>query len=59
MLMSARLLFPFNLVMTLPMKLQIGKLLTFAVEELKHYVETGKPHPRKVKASAETVKAAA
>lgn len=59
MLMSARLLFPFNLVMTLPMKMQIGKLLTFAVEELKHYVETGKPHPRKVQASVDTLKATA
>ncbi len=29
---------------------QIGELLGQAVEELKHYVETGQPHPRKLQA---------
>jgi len=29
---------------------QIGGLLGQAVEELKHYVETGQPHPRKLEA---------
>ena len=32
------------------MKLQMGKLLGEAVEELKFFVEQGKPHPRKVAA---------
>ena len=50
MLMTADLAFPFNLFMTPLMKLQMGRILTFAVEELKHYVETGEPHPRKLKA---------
>lgn len=32
-----------------PMKSQIGKLLGNVQEELKHFVETGQPHPRKLK----------
>jgi hypothetical protein len=32
------------------LKRQIGGLLRHAVEELKHYVETGEPHPRKRRA---------
>ena len=32
------------------MKVQMGKLLGEAVEELKFFVENGKPHPRKVQA---------
>ena len=38
-------------IMSPMMKLQMGKLLGEAVEELKFFVENGKPHPRKVKAS--------
>ncbi|MEM6725768.1 MAG: hypothetical protein AAF598_17135, partial [Bacteroidota bacterium] len=33
------------------MKMQFGKMLKNTVEEFKHYVETGKPHPRKIKAA--------
>ncbi|MEM8964196.1 MAG: SRPBCC family protein [Acidobacteriota bacterium] len=50
MAMSAELAFPFNLIMSLPMKTQFARVLDFAIEELKHYVETGNPHPRKVQA---------
>ena len=32
------------------MKLQLSKVLREATEELKHFVETGEPHPRKVAA---------
>lgn len=32
------------------MKMQLGKVLREATEELKHFIETGKPHPRKVAA---------
>ena len=32
---------------------QIGDLLGQAVEELKHYVETGEPHPRKLTAMSQ------
>lgn len=32
------------------MKLQLNKLGKELVEDFKHYVETGKPHPRKLKA---------
>ncbi|MEM1138829.1 MAG: SRPBCC family protein [Pseudomonadota bacterium] len=32
-----------------PMTSQMGKVLTRAQDELKHYVETGEPHPRKRK----------
>ena len=40
---------PFNVLMGWMMRLQMGGLLGNAVEEFKHFVETGKPHPRKVK----------
>ena len=36
-------------IMQTPMKFQMGKVLRNVQEELKHFVETGKPHPRKVK----------
>ncbi|MEM6436919.1 MAG: SRPBCC family protein [Cyanobacteria bacterium P01_D01_bin.115] len=36
-------------IMQCPMKLQMGKVLSNAQEELKHYIETGQPHPRKRK----------
>ncbi|MBX2821803.1 MAG: SRPBCC family protein [Rhodothermaceae bacterium] len=37
------------------MKLQMGKLLGEAVEELKFFIENGKPHPRKVKAMQKAI----
>ncbi len=39
-------------VMSPMMKVQMGKLLGEAVEELKFFIEHGKPHPRKVQAMA-------
>ncbi len=33
------------------MKMQLGGVIKSAMEELKHFVETGKPHPRKVQAA--------
>ncbi len=50
--LSADIAFPLNILMGPMMKLQFGKVLREATEELKHYAETGKPHPRKVKADA-------
>lgn len=41
---------PFNFLMGWMMRLQMGGLLGKAVEEFKYFVETGSPHPRKVKA---------
>ncbi|MGF1476188.1 MAG: SRPBCC family protein [Geminicoccaceae bacterium] len=38
-----------GLIMQRPMRLQMGRVLGNAQEELKHYVETGQPHPRKQK----------
>ncbi|MEM9292886.1 MAG: SRPBCC family protein [Acidobacteriota bacterium] len=59
MLMTADLAFPFRLFMPPLMKLQMGRVLSFAIEELKHYVETGQPHPRKVKADLAAARKAA
>ncbi len=51
MSLDVKLLFPFNILMALPMRLQFGGVLKKAHEELKYFVEhNGKPHPRKVKA---------
>ncbi|MEM9151879.1 MAG: SRPBCC family protein [Cyanobacteria bacterium P01_F01_bin.3] len=36
-------------IMRCPMKLQMGNVLNNAQEELKYYIETGQPHPRKRK----------
>ena len=36
-------------IMQCPMKFQMGKVLENAQAELKHYIETGQPHPRKRK----------
>lgn len=36
-------------IMRCPMNWQMGKVLDNAQEELKHYTETGQPHPRKLK----------
>ncbi|MEL6381335.1 MAG: SRPBCC family protein [Cyanobacteria bacterium J06626_18] len=40
----------FNLVMGPVMRLQIGGILSNAVEELKYFAENGVPHPRKLEA---------
>lgn len=50
MRLEARLLPVFAQVMGPLMKRQFGQVTAEAVEELKHYVETGQPHPRKVEA---------
>lgn len=42
-------LFP-GLLLRIPFRLQVPKVLTENLEEAKHYIETGKPHPRKVAA---------
>lgn len=42
-------LFP-GVLMRLPMRLQMPRLLDLNLEEIKHWIETGQPHPRKVKA---------
>lgn len=39
-------------------KMQIGRMLPKLLEELKHYVEHGQPHPRKVAAAAKQLKTA-
>ena len=42
-------LFP-GMFMRIPMRMQMPRLLDMNLEEIKHYIETDKPHPRKVKA---------
>ncbi|MEM9790814.1 MAG: SRPBCC family protein [Planctomycetota bacterium] len=49
MRLTMNLKFPFG-VMSPLMRIKMGPVLTHAVEELKHYVETGEPHPRKLEA---------
>ncbi|MEM1181790.1 MAG: SRPBCC family protein [Acidobacteriota bacterium] len=58
MLMTADLAFPFSVFMAPVMKLQMGRILTFAIEELKYFVETGEPHPRKLRARQTALRAA-
>ena len=48
MRLEAKLLPVFAQLMGPVMKRQFGKVTTEAVEELKYYVETGRPHKRKV-----------
>ncbi|MEL6188203.1 MAG: SRPBCC family protein [Myxococcota bacterium] len=51
MTLTVDLAFPFNLLMGLPMRLQLGGVLRKVHEELKYYVEhDGAPHPRKIEA---------
>ena len=38
----------FNVVMGPVMRLQMGRILSNAVEELKYFAENGVPHPRKL-----------
>ena len=52
MTFKARLLFPFNIFMFIPMRFQLGGVLAKAAEELKYYSENShNPHPRKLKIS--------
>ncbi|MEM9069229.1 MAG: SRPBCC family protein [Myxococcota bacterium] len=41
---------PFAFLMGFMMRMQVGKALEHQVEELKHFVEHGAPHPRKIAA---------
>ncbi len=41
-------LFP-GVLMRLPLAFQMRRVLDWNLEEIKHYIETGKPHPRKLK----------
>ena len=50
---------PFRTIMGPMMKLQMGKALSNLVGELKHFAETGTPHPRKVKAQQKAARKAA
>ena len=50
--LTADIAFPFNILVGPMMKLQFRKVSREATEELQHYAETGKPHPRKIKADA-------
>ena len=43
-------------VMSPMMRLQMGGVLTNAIEDFKHYVETGRPSPRKAKEIAKEAK---
>ena len=52
MWLEVELSFPFNLLMGWMMRMQLNTVLTEAVDELKHFAETGRPHPRKEKAAA-------
>ncbi len=52
MVLEADIAFPFSLLMGWMMKLQFRKVLRESLEEFRHYVETGRPHERKVKADA-------
>ena len=40
---------PFNFIMPPMMRMQMGPLVAKTLEELKHFVEKGTPHPRKLK----------
>ncbi len=59
MVLTAELAGPAGLVMALPMRMQFSKVLADASEEFRYFVETGKPHPRKVKVDASKKAAAA
>ena len=47
--LNADIAFPFNVLMGWMMKMQFRGALKDSIEDLKHYAETGKPHPRKLK----------
>ncbi len=50
MVLEVDIAFPFNMLMGWIMKIQFRKVLAESLEEFRHYVETGRPHARKVKA---------
>lgn len=50
--LNAAIAFPFNVLVGPLMRMQFSKVLREATEELKHYAETGQPHPRKLKADS-------
>ena len=47
--LNADIAFPFNVLMGWMMKMQFRGALKDSIEDLKHYAEAGKPHPRKLK----------
>lgn len=47
--LNAHIAFPFNVLMGWMMKMQFRGALKDSIEDLKHYAETGTPHPRKLK----------
>lgn len=50
--LNVDLMFPFNFIMFMPMRMQLGGVLKKANEELKYFVENNEtPHPRKQKAA--------
>jgi len=50
MMLSVNIAFPFNVLMGWMMKMQFNGAIKSSLGDLKHYAETGKPHPRKIKA---------
>lgn len=48
--MNAEIAAPFNFLMGWLIKQNFGKAIDESLEEFKYYVETGKIHPRKIKA---------
>lgn len=48
--LAAEIAFPCKMMMGPIMKLQFGRVLRESTEEVEHDAETGRPHPRKVKA---------
>lgn len=58
MRMQAQLQFPFNLLMGPLMRRQFASVLDKVGDELAHFVETGKPHSRKIQAQRAVAKAA-
>ena len=57
--LNADIAFPFNVLMGWMMKMQFRGALKDSIEDLKHYAETGKPHPRKLKVDGSKKAAAA
>ena len=50
-------IFP-GLFFRLPLRFQLPRILSMNLEEAKHYIETGKPHPRKVAAMQKVAQSA-
>jgi len=49
MVLTADIAFPFNVLMGWMMRLQFKGAIDSSLAELKYFVETGRPHPKKVK----------